>query len=104
MMEMLHILKKKVSIFLEMIQFKLTIFALPFAFSGAFLAARGVPELSTILYIVLAMVGARTCAMAFNRVVDYKFDLANPRTSSRALPAGDLKLSETWVMNLVFQE
>ncbi len=98
MMEMLHILKKKVSIFLEMIQFKLTIFALPFAFSGAFLAARGVPELFTILYIVLAMVGARTCAMAFNRVVDCKFDLANPRTSSRALPAGDLKLSETWVM------
>lgn len=88
-------------VLLEMIQFKLTIFALPFAFTGAFLASRGVPDIMTILLIILAMVGARTCAMGFNRIVDRRFDKANPRTAARALPAGDVRLWEAWAMVVI---
>ena len=89
---------KKITILLEMIKFEHTIFALPFAFMGAFLSAQGVPGGTTFGWIVLAMVGARTCAMGFNRIVDRKFDEANPRTASRALPANAVKLSEAWGM------
>ena len=91
-MENLAAVSKKILILLEMIQFKLTIFALPFAFTGAFLASRGIPEISIFFWIILAMVGARTCAMGFNRIVDRKFDKANPRTAARALPAGEVRL------------
>lgn len=89
---------RKISILLEMIKFKLTLFAMPFAFTGAFLAARGVPRLHVIVWVVLAMVGARTCAMGFNRIVDAKFDGANPRTAGRALPVGEVKKVEAWAM------
>ncbi len=91
---------KKCAVLLEMIKFKLTIFALPFAFTGAFLAARGLPEAMTFVWIVLAMVGARTCAMAFNRIVDRRFDAANPRTAERALPAGTVKIGEAWLLTI----
>jgi 4-hydroxybenzoate polyprenyltransferase len=76
----------KIKIILEMIKFEHTIFALPFAFTGALLAARGLPAWSTILWIVVAMVGARSAAMGFNRWADRVFDAENPRTSMRALP------------------
>lgn len=89
---------KKIGVLLEMIKFKLTIFAMPFAFIGAFLAAEGVPSLRVFFWIVVAMVGARTCAMGFNRIVDRKFDKENPRTATRALPAGEVKLFEAWIM------
>ena len=89
---------KKITILLEMIKFEHTVFALPFAFMGAFLSTRGVPDGATFCWIVLAMVGARTCAMGFNRIVDRKFDELNPRTASRALPAKAVKLSEAWAM------
>lgn len=89
---------KKIVILLEMIKFKLTIFAMPFAFTGAFLAADGVPALYLVFWIVLAMVGARTAAMGFNRIVDARFDGANPRTENRALPAGEVKITEAWAM------
>ncbi|KJS01072.1 MAG: prenyltransferase [Desulfobulbaceae bacterium BRH_c16a] len=92
---------RKIAVLLEMIQFKLTIFAMPFAFIGAFLAARGVPAWSVILWIVLAMVGARTCAMGFNRIVDRRFDQGNPRTATRAIPAGKVKLWEAWAMVII---
>jgi 4-hydroxybenzoate polyprenyltransferase len=69
-----------------MIRFEHTIFALPFAYLGAFLAARGWPGWWTSLWILLAMVGARSAAMAFNRLVDSRFDAQNPRTGDRALP------------------
>ena len=81
-----------------MIQFKLTIFAMPFAFTGAFLAGRGIPKWPVIFWVVLAMVGARTCAMGFNRIVDRKFDENNPRTAKRAIPTGAVKLWEAWAM------
>ncbi|MEN8200601.1 MAG: UbiA-like polyprenyltransferase [Thermodesulfobacteriota bacterium] len=92
---------KKIGILLEMIKFKLTIFAMPFAFMGAFLAARGLPHWRTFLLVVLAMVGARTCAMGFNRIVDAKFDKANPRTTERAIPAGAVSMKEAWAMVII---
>lgn len=92
---------KKIAILLEMIKFKLTIFAMPFAFMGAFLAARGVPDLRTFLLVILAMVGARTCAMGFNRIVDASFDKANPRTAERAIPSGAVSGLEAWTMVIV---
>jgi 4-hydroxybenzoate polyprenyltransferase len=79
-------LLKRLRIVLEMVKIEHTIFALPFAFLGAFLAARGIPKLSQIGWILLAMFGARSAAMAFNRLVDLPFDARNPRTANRALP------------------
>ncbi|WP_279341037.1 UbiA-like polyprenyltransferase [Geothrix mesophila] len=73
---------------LDMIKFEHTVFALPFAFLGALGAAQGIPPLRTILWILAAMVGARTAAMTFNRLVDVDVDAENPRTAGRALPAG----------------
>ena len=92
---------KKITILLEMIKFKLTVFAMPFAFMGAFLAARGLPDTKTFLLVILAMVGARTCAMGFNRIVDAKFDGANPRTAERAIPAGAVSAVEAWSMVII---
>ncbi len=79
---------KKIKIILEMIKFEHTLFALPFAFTGALLAARGIPPGRTILWIIVAMVGARSAAMGFNRWADRKIDAENPRTKDRALPKG----------------
>jgi len=75
---------------LEMIKFSHTLFALPFAMLAAFLAAGGAPKLSTLVKILAAMVGARSAAMAHNRLADRKIDAANPRTAGRALPSGAL--------------
>ena len=88
----------RLRITLEMIKIEHTLFALPFAFLGAALAAREIPPqpasfwISKLLWITLAMVGARSAAMTFNRIADRKIDAANPRTASRALPAGLLDL------------
>lgn len=78
----------RITVFLEMIKFSHTIFALPFALTGALLAARGIPSASRLFWIVMAMVGARTAAMGLNRLIDAEIDGRNPRTSNRALPAG----------------
>ncbi|HWJ46686.1 MAG TPA: UbiA-like polyprenyltransferase [Candidatus Udaeobacter sp.] len=75
---------------LEMIKWEHSIFALPFALCGAMLAADGFPSIRQLLWIVVAMVAARSAAMAFNRWADAAIDAANPRTSTRALPAGHL--------------
>ncbi len=91
---------RKMSMLLEMIKFKHTVFAMPFALIGAFLAGRGVPSFSVFFWVVLAMVGARTSAMGFNRIADRRFDAANPRTAERALPAGTVTLVESWGMVL----
>jgi len=78
----------KIRIFLEMIKFSHTIFALPFALTGALLAAGGFPSPRQLFWIVLAMAGARTAAMAMNRLIDAEIDARNPRTAGRAIPAG----------------
>jgi len=75
---------------LEMIKWEHSIFALPFALCGAMLAARGLPTWHQLAWIVVAMVSARSAAMAFNRLADASIDAANPRTAARALPAGSL--------------
>lgn len=78
----------KARVFLEMIKFSHTIFALPFALTGAVLAARGLPTGYQIFWILVAMVGARTTAMGLNRLIDADIDARNPRTAGRAIPAG----------------
>jgi 4-hydroxybenzoate polyprenyltransferase len=75
---------------LEMIKWEHSIFALPFALCGAMLAAGGMPTVTQVGWIVLCMVSARSAAMAFNRVADAQIDAANPRTATRAIPAGTL--------------
>lgn len=79
---------RKLRIVLEMIKIEHTLFALPFALMGALLAARGLPPARQLGWILVAMVGARSAAMAFNRLVDRGYDARNPRTANRALPAG----------------
>ncbi|MBI1919871.1 MAG: 4-hydroxybenzoate octaprenyltransferase [Geobacter sp.] len=79
---------QKIRIFLEMIKFSHTVFALPFAFTGGVLAAGGLPTFYQLFWIVMAMVGARTAAMGLNRMIDAEIDAENPRTRSRAIPAG----------------
>ncbi|HKP45485.1 MAG TPA: UbiA family prenyltransferase, partial [Pyrinomonadaceae bacterium] len=83
---------RNVRVTLEMIKIEHTLFALPFAFLGAVLAANGLPSGWQILWITIAMVGARSTAMAFNRIADREYDAQNPRTSNRAIPAGILSV------------
>jgi 4-hydroxybenzoate polyprenyltransferase len=89
----------RLRIVLEMIKFEHTLFALPFAFMGMLLAAGGWPPWRTVGWIAVAMVGARSAAMGWNRLVDRRIDAANPRTSGRALPAG--RVGEGFVAGFV---
>src|SRR5512139_4037678 len=86
---------------LSFVRFSHTLFALPFALAGMAVAARenrGWPGWRAFGLILAAMVCARTCAMAFNRIVDRKFDALNPRTAGRHLPAGKITLSGAWTL------
>jgi 4-hydroxybenzoate polyprenyltransferase len=89
---------------LEMIKFEHSVFALPFALTGALLAARwtrhGWPSLRHISWIIVAMVAARSAAMTMNRIVDLRYDRENPRTQQRALPTGALTLQFAWFFTL----
>jgi 4-hydroxybenzoate polyprenyltransferase len=80
---------------LEMIKWEHSVLTLPFGLTGAVLAARGIPNMHTSIWIVVALVAARSAAMAFNRLVDADIDADNPRTKIRAIPAG--KLSKSFV-------
>ena len=91
---------RNIRVTLEMIKIEHTLFALPFAFLGAVLAAQGIPSLRQILWITLAMVGARSTAMAFNRLADSEYDALNPRTKMRALPAGLLSKGFVWAFTI----
>ena len=90
---------------LEMIKFEHSVFALPFALTGALLAARwtrhGWPSLRQVLWIIVAMVAARSAAMTMNRIADLRFDRENPRTKQRALPTGALTLQFAWLFTVV---
>src|SRR5438105_14937166 len=92
---------KNIRTTLEMIKIEHTLFALPFAFLGALLAARGVPSAWQIVWITVAMVGARSTAMAFNRIADKEYDARNPRTKMRAIPAGALSVAFVWGFTLI---
>ena len=84
---------KKIKILLEDIKIQHTVFALPFALMSAFIASNGVPPSDKLLWILLAMVGARSSAMSFNRIADVDYDRENPRTKERALPKGRIRKS-----------
>jgi 4-hydroxybenzoate polyprenyltransferase len=90
---------KRIGITLEMIKWEHSIFALPFALTAMLLAAKGLPSWRTVIWIVVAMVSARSAAMAFNRWADADLDAANPRTSGRAIPAG--LLSRQFVLGFI---
>jgi 4-hydroxybenzoate polyprenyltransferase len=95
--------KSRIRIVLEMIKFEHSVFALPFALVGALLAARAGGSLPTwwqILWIVGAMVGARSAAMTINRIADIEYDRRNPRTANRALPKGELSLGFAWAFTI----
>lgn len=87
----------RLGLYLRMIKFSHSVFALPFAFTGALLAADGIPSFRQILWITLAMVGARSGAMGLNRLIDRKIDALNPRTREREIPSGKIK---TWEASL----
>ena len=97
--------RNRIRIVLEMIKFEHSVFALPFALTGAVLAARasrnGWPTLRQIAWIVVAMVAARSAAMTMNRIVDLRYDRENPRTNKRALATGDLSVPFAWVFTIV---
>ncbi len=94
-------LLRNVRVTLEMIKIEHTLFALPFAFLGAVLAANGLPTIKQVFWITIAMVGARSTAMAFNRIADRDYDAQNPRTQTRAIPAGLLSIGFVWLFTLV---
>src|SRR5436190_18941941 len=83
-------LLRNLGVTLEMIKWEHSVFALPFALCGAMLAAHGLPATHQLAWIIVAMVAARSAAMAFNRLADVSMDAANPRTRTRALPAKEL--------------
>jgi 4-hydroxybenzoate polyprenyltransferase len=83
---------------LDMIKFEHTVFALPFAFLGALAAAQGIPPREKLVWILLAMVGARTAAMTFNRLADADIDAENPRTKLRAIPAGRVSRAGAYLL------
>lgn len=91
----------KIRVFLEMIKFEHTIFALPFAYIGALLVEQRLPSGHDVFWITVAMVGARTAAMSLNRVIDRHIDARNPRTGGRALPKGLLSTLEVWILALL---
>jgi 4-hydroxybenzoate polyprenyltransferase len=95
----------RIRIVLEMIKFEHSVFALPFALIGALLGARathhGWPTLRQLVWVVVAMVAARSAAMTVNRIVDLRYDRENPRTKQRALATGSLSVSFAWTFTLI---
>jgi 4-hydroxybenzoate polyprenyltransferase len=91
----------KPALFARLIKIEHSVYALPFAYAGAFLAAGGWPTVSQLVWITVAMVGARSAAMALNRLIDAEVDARNPRTAARELPAGRLGRREVWAFTLV---
>ncbi|MTI84923.1 MAG: 4-hydroxybenzoate octaprenyltransferase [Firmicutes bacterium] len=87
----------KFKLFLQMIKFEHTVFALPFAYVGALLVERQIPSTHDLIWITLAMIGARTAAMSLNRVIDRQIDAKNPRTRDRAIPKRILSVKEVLV-------
>ena len=96
--------KNRIRTVLEMIKFEHSVFALPFALTGALLAARasrnGWPTLWQVVWIVVAMVAARSAAMTVNRIVDLRYDRENPRTNKRALATGELSVQFAWLFTI----
>ena len=92
---------KKLKLYADFVVLRHTLFAIPFAYLGAILASKGVPELRVLFWVGLAFLGARSAAMALNNLIDKDIDAKNPRTANRELPAGKITLSEVWGLILV---
>ena len=92
----------KLSAIFKDIKIQHTVFALPFAVMSAFIASGGLPETEKLAWIVVCMLGARSAAMAFNRIIDARFDAKNPRTQGRALPSGRVDKNSYWLFLIVF--
>ncbi|HXX56411.1 MAG TPA: UbiA-like polyprenyltransferase [Thermodesulfovibrionales bacterium] len=84
----------RITLYLRMIKFSHSVFALPFAFTGALFAASGVPPLPKVFWIIIAMVGARSGAMGLNRIIDSRIDKENPRTRGREIPSGKISIRD----------
>ncbi|MCL0037865.1 putative 4-hydroxybenzoate polyprenyltransferase [Thermodesulfovibrionales bacterium] len=93
--------KNKAILYLGMIKFSHTVFALPFAFTGAILAVSGVPPIKQIFWITIALVGARAGAMGLNRIIDRSIDAKNPRTKEREIPAGKIKVRDAAIFTFI---
>jgi len=91
----------RLKLYSNFVVLKHTLFAIPFAYLGAFLASRGVPAARILFWVGLAFLGARSGAMALNNLIDKEIDARNPRTANRELPAGKISLSEVWGIILV---
>jgi len=91
----------KLGLFLEMIKFEHSIFALPFAYLGLFVAEKQIPSFFLFFWITVAMVSFRTLAMSLNRLLDRKIDAENPRTQGRALPQKKMKVRFVWLAAVV---
>ena len=91
----------RIGVLLDNIKFEHTIFALPFAYLGMLLAARGLPTLSQFIWITVAMAAARTLAMSMNRLIDAEIDARNPRTKGRPIPSGKLKRHEVLLFSIL---
>jgi 4-hydroxybenzoate polyprenyltransferase len=94
-------MKNKLTDYLTMIKFSHSIFALPFAFTAAMLAAGGVPAIWKIFWITIAMLGARSGAMGLNRIIDRKMDAANPRTMGREIPTGKVSIGSALIFSVI---
>lgn len=92
---------RKTADYLRLIKFSHSVFALPFAFTSALIAADGIPTLQQIFWITIAMVGGRTGAMGMNRIIDRKFDALNPRTANREIPKGIVKAGEAFIFTII---
>jgi len=92
---------KKITDYLKLIKFSHSVFALPFAFIGALIAAQGIPTPSQLFWITVAMVGGRSGAMGMNRIIDRKIDALNPRTKNRELPRGIIKTWEASIFTAI---
>lgn len=91
----------KLKLYSDFVVLKHTVFAIPFAYLGAFIASGGVPELRILLWVGLAFLGARSAAMALNNLIDKDIDARNPRTAGRELPSGKISLKEVWAIIIV---
>ncbi len=97
----MEMVMNKAVLYLKMIKFSHSVFALPFAFTGALLAASGIPSGGKLFWITVAMVGARSGAMGLNRIIDRKIDAENPRTRNREIPSGKVGVMDAVVFTLI---
>ncbi len=100
-MESARTLGGKVRGLVELIKFEHSIFALPFALMALFMVYGGFPAPGKTCWIIVCMVSARSASMAFNRIVDYGYDMRNPRTSQRPLQSGKVRIREAWVFTIL---